>query len=58
MSECRKVLECCEASERFEVSVCRKVFKRLELHFVIDSKLGKVFPYKTNGFRYLKLYCC
>ena len=39
MSECRKVLECCEVSECLEVSVCRKVFERLEVHFVSSQML-------------------
>ena len=34
MSKLRGVLECCEGFERHEVSVCRKVFERLEVHFL------------------------
>ena len=34
MSKLSEVLECCEGSERHEVSVFRKVLELLEVHFV------------------------
>ena len=45
MSKLRGVLECFEDSECHEVSVCRKVFERFEVHFVDSQMLwGLIVP--------------